>query len=174
MSLRTIRTMALALAAILCSLTAAEAQVEHRLGGGFHYWRAIGDVASEGFDLDRSGLAPVLSYQLVPRGLLYFGLDLELFREGFGGATSTAFAPAVYVLVGRGFYGAVGVGVTVSSDFDGNLSDPFYAARVGLNLELLPRLYLDVNLNYRADAFGELQGVNTDSITAGALVRIGF
>jgi hypothetical protein len=170
----TVRTIALGLALAFASLNAAEAQVEHRLGGGFHYWRAVGDVARSGFDIDRSGLAPVFSYQLVPRGLLYFGLDVEFFREGFGGATSSAVAPAVYVLIGRGLYAGVGIGVTASSDFDGNFSDPFYAARVGLNLELLPRIYLDVNLNYRADAFAELQGVNTDSITAGAVVRIGF
>lgn len=165
---------ALALAAAWGAAAPAAGQVEHRLGAGVHYWRAVGDLAREGFDIDRDGLVPVISYQLVPRGLLYFELDLEIFRSGFGGATSSAVAPSAYVLIGRGFYGGVGIGVTLASEFSGNVSDPFYAARVGLNLELLPRIFLDINLNYRADAFAALQDANTNAITAGALVRVAF
>jgi hypothetical protein len=171
---RVTRTVIVAGVLLVVAMGSADAQVEHRLGGGVHYWRAVGDVARAGFDIDRSGLAPVVSYQLLPRGILYFGLEVEYFPEGFGGATSSAFAPAAYVLVGRGLYAGAGIGVTVSSDFSGNVSDPFFPLRVGWNLELLPRIILDINLNYRADAFASLEGVSTNAITAGAIVRIAF
>ncbi|HVS04329.1 MAG TPA: hypothetical protein VMT16_16310 [Thermoanaerobaculia bacterium] len=164
----------LALALAVALLPAAAGAAEHRFGVGVHYWRAVDDLADEGFDIDEDGLAPYLTYQLVPAGIFRFEVDLEYFEKGFGGATSAAFAPVVYLLVGGGIYGGVGIGVTLSDDFEDNVSDPFYAARVGLSLQLLPRVHLDVNANYRADAFAELEEADTDAITLGAAVRVGL
>lgn len=54
------------------------------------------------------------------------------------------------------------------------VSDPFYAARVGLDFVLLPRIHLDVNLNYRAGTFDELDEASSDTITLGAALRFGL
>jgi hypothetical protein len=160
----------LALAALLAPAAAQAA--EHYLGGGIHYWRTIDDLADEGFDdIEDEGRSFVLSYQAVPAGILSFQMDLEYFEEGFGGATEEAFSPQVYVVVGHGLYAAVGAGVIYSDDFEDEFSDVFYAARVGFNFAVLPRVRLDVNANYRAGAFDELEDADTDAITLGAVIR---
>ena len=53
-----------------------------------------------------------------------------------------------------------------------NWSDPFYALRVGLDIEVLPAIHLDINANYLFDAFDEIDGADEDSITLGAIARI--
>lgn len=161
---------------LICALLALAApaaadEPRHSFGVGAHYWTAVDDLVSDDFAIDEDGLAGVLSYQFRPGGLIAFELDVEIFPDGFGGADSTAFAPAAFVLVGHGLYGGVGVGVTVSDDFEDNVSDPFYAARVGFVLQLLPRLRIDINANYRADAFKDLGDVDSDAITLGAILR---
>jgi len=63
--------------------------------------------------------------------------------------------------------------------FDGDFADsPFYLIRAGLDLQLAPRIYLDINGNYR---FEELEGsgrgveeIDTDVVTLGAAVRLAF
>ena len=108
----------------------------------------------------------------VPAGVVKLELDLEYFEAGFGGSTSEAFAPAAYVLVEWGLYGGVGVGVTISDTLDDNVSDPFYAARLGWDFQVLPRLHVDVHANYRANTFAELEDYDSDSITLGAALRV--
>jgi hypothetical protein len=125
--------------------------------------------------VDDSGNSLVFSYQYLPGGLVRLEGDLEYFADGYGGSTETAYAPQVYVLIGRGFYGGVGIGITNSDGFaDGSWSDPWYAARAGVDLLLLPKLHLDINANYRANAFADLDEAETDAITLGAALRIGF
>ena len=97
----------------------AVADTEYRLGGGVHYWRTLDDLEDEGFDeIDDSGLAYVLSWQAVPGGLFKFEVDLEYFQEGFGGSTSDAISPQAYLIVGSGFYAALGGGIIYSDDFE--------------------------------------------------------
>ena len=165
---------ALAAGVLLLALAPAAEAAEHRFGLGVNYWRAVDDLVDEGFDVEEDGLAPVLTYQYRPGGLLGVQVDLEYFVAGFGGSTSEAISPQVYVTVGGGLYGAVGIGVTYSSDFDDEFSDPFYAARLGLDFELLPKIHLDIHANYRADAFSELDEADTDTVILGAAVRAGF
>ena len=150
------------------------AAAEHRFGGGIHYWRTLEDLADERFDIKEDGTAYVLSYQLLPAGIFRFEADVEYFPEEFGGADQEVWSPQVYVLVGHGLYAGVGIGVLYSSDFNDTFSDPFYAARAGFEMTLVPRLHLDVNANYRANAFGDLGNVDVDTLTLGAQVRIGF
>ena len=150
------------------------AAAEHRFGLGVNYWQALDDLVDEGFDVEEDGLAPVVTYQYRPGGLIGFQIDLEYFDEGFGGATSEALSPQLYVTVGGGLYGAVGVGITYSSDFEDDFSDPFWAARIGFDMELLPKIHLDIHANYRAGSFDELDQADTDSITLGAAVRAGL
>ena len=154
---------------------ATASAADHRFGVGANYWRALDDLVDEGFDVDEDGVAPYLTYQLVPAGIFRFELDLEYFESGFGGSPTEAFSPQAFVLVGEGFYAGVGVGVTYSSDLPGDeISDPFYIARVGLDFVLVPRVHLDVNANYRAGTFDALDEASTDTITLGAAVRFGF
>jgi hypothetical protein len=147
---------------------------EHRFGVGVNYWRTLDDLVDEGFDVEEDGLAPVVTYQYRPGGLIGLQIDLEYFEEGFGGSLSEALSPQVYVTVGGGLYGAVGVGITYSSDFQDEFSDPFWAARVGFDFELLPKIHLDIHANYRANAFSELDQADTDTVILGAAVRAGF
>lgn len=151
---------------------------QHRIGLGVNYWKTIDDLDDEGFenigDIDDNGIAEVGSYQYWPQGMIGFEVDLEHFPDGFGGSTDDAWSPQVYVTVGHGFYGGVGIGVTNSSDFDGEWSDPFYAAKLGVNLGLLPHIALDIYGNYRFDAWSELNDADTDTVFLGAQVRITF
>lgn len=156
---------------VALALAVPAAAAEHRLGAGFNYWRAIDDLSS---DIDDNGLALVFSYQYRPEGIFSIEGDLEYFESGFGGAQGAAYAPQVYVLVGSGLYAGVGVGITYSSDFDGNVSDPFYAARGGFEMALLPGVHLDLNANYRFDAWDELGAAGSDTIFLGAQVRFAF
>jgi hypothetical protein len=155
---------------LCCTLPTAAA--EHRLGAGIHYWRTVNDLGSG--SLDSNGVAGMLSYQYVPMGLFKIEGDLEYFPKGFGGADDTAWSPQVYFLVGGRFYAGVGAGVIYSKSFDGELSDPFYAARIGTDLVLLPHLHLDVNANYRFKDWNQIDEADTDTITLGAVVRVGF
>jgi hypothetical protein len=148
---------------------------EHRLGLGYHYFETLDDIDSAS-EIDDSGNSLVFSYQYLPGGLLRFEADVEYYADGYGGSTEKAYAPQVYVLLGRGFYGGVGIGVTQSDGFASGdeWSDPWYAAKVGVDLLLLPKIHLDINANYRADAFSELDEADTDAITLGASVRFSF
>lgn len=141
---------------------------DHRLGFGVHFWRTVDDFTDSPFSgVDEDGFAWVLSYRYDPEGLINFQVDLEYFDAGFGDSDS-ALSPIVYVLLGGKLYGGLGVGVvTIGSD----VSDPFFAARVGYEIGLLPGIRLDLNANYRADAFQDLRGVSSDAVTLGAVVR---
>ena len=165
---------ALALAALV---PAAASAGEHRLGFGYHYWKTLDDIDVANLsEIDDEGYSTVLSYQYLPGGLFRFEGDLEYFPDGYGGSIEKAYSPQFFVLFGRNFYAGVGVGVTRSDGFaDGNeWSDPWYAGRLGVELLLLPRVHLDINANYRADAFKELEISDTDAYTFGASLRIAF
>lgn len=173
--MRRIPALAIALLA-LGALVAAPARAgEHRLGLGLHYFETLDDIDSPS-DVDDSGNSLVFSYQYLPGGLVRFEADVEYFEDGFGGALDEAWAPQAYVLVGRFFYGGVGVGITHGDGFASgdDWSDPWYAAKVGIDLLLLPKLHLDINANYRADAFSDLDEAESDAITLGASVRFAF
>ena len=53
--------------------------------------------------------------------------------------------------------------------------DPFYAFRVGLNLELLPRVNVDISANYRFNDSVQLEDddtdIDADTIFLGAAIR---
>lgn len=169
--------LALLAASVLLAASSARA-AEHRIGVGANYWKTIDDLEEQGIsnvdEIDDSGVAEVISYQYLPKGILGFEVTLEHFPDGFGGSTDDAYSPQIYLVVGRGFYGAVGIGATNSSDFDGDWSDPFYAAKVGVNLGLLPHISLDLYGNYRFDAWSELNDADTDTVFLGAQVRVSF
>ena len=149
------------------------AAADTSIGLGLHAWRTVDDLRSEGFaNIRRSGVSYLVSYQYSPGALLKLELDGEYFAKGFGGSTHYAIAPQAFVLVGGFIYGGVGIGTIYSKDFANDFSSPFYVARAGLNLHLLPRFTVDVNANYHFHAWNELRGVNTGTVTLGAIARI--
>ncbi|MGI9510681.1 MAG: hypothetical protein ACR2QJ_15185 [Geminicoccaceae bacterium] len=154
-------------------ISQSSAQAEIRIGGGIHYWTALGDIEVDDVDIDENGASVLGSIQWVPEGLFKLEGNLEYFSDGFGGGDSEAWAPQAFVLFGSGLYGGLGIGVTYNDEFEGdNWSDPFYTARVGLDFAVLPAIHLDINANYLFDAFSDIDGANEDSITLGAIARI--
>ncbi len=141
----------------------------HRIGAGANYWVALEDVEA---DVDEEGFSYLISYQFRP-GLLGLQLDGEMLPDRFG---EDAYAPAAYVLVGKAIYAAAGIGIV---NQDGDWADaPFFAFKAGLDLEVLPRLFLDVSASYRFDAETELEdaidAIDTDTIFLGAAARFAF
>ncbi len=149
---------------------------EHRLGVGAHFWRTVDDISDDIFDspfdgIEDDGFAWVVSYQYVPKGLFRFELDVEYYDGGFAGSPDSAYTPTGFVLFGGNFYAGVGIGFTVSNGLEDDVSDPFYAARLGWELDLLPGISVDINANYRAEAFNDLDEASSDAITLGAILR---
>ena len=161
------------LVAVVGFQTVAGAAGSHRLGVGAHYWKAVKDIDVE--DVKKDGFSWVASYQYKPEWV-GLELDVEWFEKGFGGSEKDVFQPQAYVILGKAIYGAAGVGGYYS---DGEFKkDPFFAFRVGLDLELLPMLNIDINANYRFEKWDDLstegKEVNTDTITLGAAARLTF
>jgi hypothetical protein len=155
------------------SLAAPALAAEHRLGVGIHYWQTRDDIF-EDFDLDENGATLVASYQFVPqeflRGLFRFDVDLEVYADGYGGSDETAFAPVGYITIGQKWYTSFGVGVVVSDGLEGSTSDPFFTGRLGWLIDFDSWL-LDVNINYRTDAFEELGDASLDVMNLGVYGR---
>jgi hypothetical protein len=157
---------------ILLLVAAPASAADHRLGVGAHFWRTVDDYADDLFeDVEDDGFAWVLSYRYDPAGLINFQIDLEYFDGGFGVDSDEALSPIGYVLFGNKLYGGIGVGVVTTEGLGVDVSDPFFAARIGYEIGLLPGVRLDLNANYRADAFEDLDGASTDAVTLGAVVR---
>ena len=161
--------------ALLLTTFAATARSEFSIGGGAHYWRTLEEIADDD-EFDDDGLAYMASIQIVPARLLRIEADVEIFPDGFAGSTDTAYAPQGYLILGSALYAGLGVGTVYSSDFEDDFSDPFYVVRAGLNLELLPGLYLDLNANYHFVEWEEIEDVDDDAdgdtITLGAMLRV--
>lgn len=166
----------MALAAVLVLGFAAPATAgEHRLGAGLHYWRSVTQLGNDfpDFNIQDDGLSEVVSYEYLA-GFIRVEAAAEYFNKGFQGSTDWAVSPQVYVLVGRGFYGGVGVGVTYSNFAHGDWSDPYYIAKAGVDFLLLPKLHLDVNADYRFLKWKDIHNYDSETITFGATVRVGF
>lgn len=169
---RTLWIPAIVLLVLGLALSSPAAAAKHRLGLGVQFWRALEDFDDKGFSgIERDGIAWVGTYQYDPPGLFKLQFDLEYSPDGFGGSTDPSLSPVAFVLLGSGLYGGVGVGISVSDGFVDNRSDPFWVARLGLDLLILPKTRLDLHADYRARAFDELDNVKTDGVTLGAAVR---
>ncbi|HMP75671.1 MAG TPA: hypothetical protein PKE12_05170 [Kiritimatiellia bacterium] len=148
------------------------AESAHRLGVGAHYWKALDDLDE---DFDEDGLAWVATYQYKP-GLLGLGVDVAWKEKGFAGSTEDVYEPQGYLILGQALYAAAGIGGYYS---DGDFADdPFYFFRAGFDVELLPSIFLDIHAMYRFEKWDNVSDDATkpdsDTITLGAAVRIGF
>ncbi len=155
-------------------LGTAGAHAGGRVGAGLTYWHALKDVKVTHFD--RDGASWFLSYQSRGAYLIGWEADIEMMPEGFMGSPKSVYAPQAYVIAGTSLYGAAGIGWYYS---DGAWADaPFYVLRAGMELTLLPSIYLDLSGNYRFTKWGSLKNedvdIDTDTIMLGAAVRLGF
>ena len=164
----------LSIGLVLGTMMAVPAEAEVRIGGGVHYWTALDDIEVDDVDIDDTGSSFIGSLQWLPGGLIYGEAQLEYFDEGFGGGNAGALAPQAFVLAGLGsIYGGLGIGITYNDELEGdNFSDPFYTLRAGLDIELLPRIHIDIHGKYIFDAFSDVDGADEDAITLGAIARI--
>ncbi|HMP90546.1 MAG TPA: hypothetical protein PJ991_10105 [Kiritimatiellia bacterium] len=145
-----------------------------RLGLGVNYWKTLDDIKADDFDED--GLSWIISAQFGLTEWSKLELAVERFDKGFGGATKEVYAPQAFIIIGKGIYAGAGVGGYYS---DGDWSsDPFFALRAGINFEILPSLFLDINANYRFESWDDLsdegKNIDSDTVTLGAAVRIEF
>jgi hypothetical protein len=152
----------------------AMAEAGQRLGAGVHYWKTLDKIKVK--DVDENGLSWIVSYQYAPSPLIKLQSDLEIFPAHFAGADHPIFAPNAFILAGGTVYAGLGIGIFYDN---GNFSDnPFYALRAGIDLELLPSLYLDINANYHWESWEGLgkavRGIDMHTITLGAAVRLAF
>lgn len=148
----------------------------HRLGGGVHYWQTVDELDDAGFDIESDGLAYLVSYQYVASDYFKVEADLEIFPDGVGGIGETTYAPQGLLLLGAALYGGIGIGTFyVDNEF---ADEPFYMLRLGVDLEFLPNLHLDINGNYHFTDFDSIKtvddDVDTDTITLGAILRFEF
>ncbi len=167
--MKPLTTLAATLLALLCIGTNAMAR-DHRIGAGATYWVAVNDIDID--DLDESGLGYFISYQYRP-SLIGFDLALEFLPDHLG---DDAIAPQASLILGSALYAAAGIGVLYT---DGKfLDEPFYALRAGLDLEVIPSLYLDISANYRFSRRSDLRDderkIDTDTVFLGAALRLGF
>ncbi len=141
----------------------------HRLGGGLHYWVVVEDANVK--NVNKDGLAFIVSYQYRLAEYLKLEADIEFLSERYNG--NSVLTPLAYVLVGKGLYGGVGIGSEYS---DGDFADtPLFAFRAGVDAEILPLVYLDINANYRSQKWASDQiDIDTDTVTLGAVVRFEF
>jgi hypothetical protein len=155
-------------AIVACIANLAKAEGEHRIGAGANYWVAVRNIDAD--NVKDNGFSYLASYQY-RRNLLGLELDAEFLPDRFG---RDAWAPAAYLLIGKTVYAGAGIGV-INSDND-FASEPFYAIRAGLDLEVHTRIHLDISGNYRFNDKAQLEGdntnIDTDTVFLGAAVRI--
>jgi len=154
---------------LVLGLAPAQAENGHRIGGGVNYWVALDNLDSE---FDDNGLSYLASYQY-RGGLLGLQIDAEYMDKLFA---ADAYAPVAYLILGSGIYVAAGAGIL---NYDGDWADdPFYAFKAGLDLELLPNVYLDIGASYRfastIDVGDAIDDIDTDTVFLGAAVRLGL
>jgi hypothetical protein len=164
------RLMVFAVAGVLAGVPALAGS--HQIGGGVHYWKAVDDIDVD--DVDEDGFSYVASYRYKPAMLLALQAEVEVFPDNFLGIEEKVYAPQAMLILGSGIYAGLGVGAYY---FDGDFADePFYILRAGLDLEVLPRVHLDLNGNYYFSDFDDLsdleENVNSDTITLGAALRL--
>ena len=152
----------------------ADSQKSSHFGIGANYWKAVKDIDVQ--NVDKNGMSWLLTYKYAPDTLLKLEADLEVFKKGFAGVTENVYAPQAYVILGAGLYAGLGIGTYYA---DGGFADsPFYAFKAGLDLELLPSIWLDINANYRFNEWGNLgdvaENISTDTVTIGAALRLAF
>jgi len=153
---------------ILTLAAAGAAQAgTHRLGGGLHFQRNLGDIEDYGFDANSFSILGSYQYD---GGLLKLEGDVDYIFD-YAGTDEAMWEPSAWVLLGDMIYGGGGIGIGyINSEWQ---SDPFYALRAGVDIKL-SSFDLDVFGTYRFQSdqdFEDLTGEDLDSVTFAALLR---
>lgn len=148
------------------------AEATYQIGGGGHYWSAVDDIDID--DVDEDGFGWYLTLRSSPTPLTHIEFELEWLPDELFGVDEQILSPQAYLLVGSVIYAGVGVGTYyVDGDW---AEDPFYAFRVGLDLEIIPRLHLDIHGNYRFDSWDDIDDtvdrIDSDTTTLGIGLRM--
>lgn len=166
--------LAVGIIGLAVSMQEGRAESENRFGVGANYWTVLDNI--DAHNIDKNGFSGLVSYQRRLGALLALEGDVEIFPKNFQGITDTAYAPEAFVVLGSTIYGAAGAGILYADSKFAN--EPFYALRAGLNLEILPRIFLDLNVNYRfaktTDLSATAKDIDTNTLLAGAALRLGF
>ena len=157
----------------VCGLTFATealAEAHHRIGGGVHFLRNLGDIEDHGSDPNSYSLIGSYQYRMT---LVALEAQAEYILD-YAGTGEGMIQPSGWLLVGQGLYGGLGIGIGL---IDGDWQEkPFYALRGGFEIAL-GQLGLDLYATYRfqgAPDFKALTGEDLDSITFAAVLRAGF
>ena len=139
----------------------------HRIGFGVNYWKTIDDIDQ---DFDSHGFSYITSYQYGFVPFFKFDAGLEILPD-MAGTSNTVLAPELFLTIGTMVYAGAGIGVYYNDGDWGNA--PFYMLRAGVDIPILPRIFLDINANYRFNDWGSLSGndIDTDTMRLGAAVR---
>ncbi|MBM4154718.1 MAG: hypothetical protein FJ221_06770 [Lentisphaerae bacterium] len=167
---RTAWWMAAVAGLLLGTAGAVNAADEVQVGVGANYWVMLDDIDVD--EVDEEGFGYLVTLQL-RNNMVGLGFDVEMMPERFG---EDAYAGQAYIILGEGLYVAPGIGINnVDGDF---AEEPFYNLRVGLNVEVVSGLYLDINANYRFNEITEIDEqvgeIDTDTIFLGAALRLQF
>lgn len=154
-----------------------EAQGRHRIGAGVHYWKTLDEIADAWRDsvtIDEEGLSWVISYQYSSLPLITVEADVLLMPQTYAAAQRgyAVWGPQVMLLVGRSLYAGVGAGILRAGD--DWAPNPFFPLRAGVDLEVLPKLSVDLNANYRIEKWNihyTREDIDTDTVTLGVVVR---
>lgn len=164
----------LACAVLALPSAGAAAETLHYLGIGVRYWQTVDDISL--VDVDEEGISYIITYQMRPARLLKVEADIEVLPDNYAGSPDQVYAPQGFILLGTGIYAGVGAGFYLAG---GKIEeDPFLALRAGLNAELFPSIFIDLNANYRFDEWNDLnesnEDIDTDTVTLGLAVRLEF
>ncbi len=140
----------------------------HRLGVGVNYWKTLNNLDAK--DVHEDGFSYIASYQYAPVRFFKVEADLEFFPY-LADRSDLFLAPEVFLTVGGPIYAGAGMGVYYHDGDWGNA--PFYMLRAGVDLPILPRLFIDINVNYRFNDWNTLEwsDLDTDTIRLGAALR---
>jgi len=145
-----------------------------QLGAGLHYLRTIDDLGGvESVSQDDFSIFGTVTF---PLAMIRLEGNLEWVPD-YLGSDEHLIQPAAYGLLPLGLlYGGVGIGIGyLTGDLAGWASNPFYALRAGVDLEL-GGLAVDAFAAYRFQNASFLEGASNldlDALTLAAQIKFG-
>jgi hypothetical protein len=164
---------AIVLFLLLCPIGPKPVRADDPLPTGVY--RLGGVTPIDAHLLPEWGSAFLISYQIVPAGLIRFEADLELLDGDRERDAEPDFAPQVFVVSGSTLYAGLGTGLEVREGVPAE--KPFYSLKAGVDLEVLPLVYLDFNAKTRLSdrSLDELiQEGEVEGLSVAGMLRIQF
>lgn len=119
--------------------------------------------------------ATVFSFKLNPRNLLQFTAEMDLLPQDLTADPESVLLPQMFVAIGDDLYAGLGTQYLIENGV--LIDDPQFSLRAGVDLEILPYIFLDISADFRFDDWRELNEedalANGEVVWGGAL-RIQF